>query len=561
MDVSSDGRLLACVCNNGVRLWDLATVTDVAFLPVRACSFAAFHPDGRSLFTCGTAGIQRWPIVSANGEKIGLCIGPPQEIGVSADSLVGAFLSPDGRSLGVIFYPGEAHIFDIQEPGRILLLSGQPALYYLSFSPAGHWIATSTWHGSGVKVWDGRTGKLLRDLPVSGTAYVAFSPNGEWLVTSTGQEYRSWQVGSWEPGPLYIPREGAGNMPGNIVFTGDGKMMAIAFSRTLVRLVDPSTGQEFATLPTVAGPCCFTPDGHYLVTGGGGNAIQVWDLHRIRAQLATLELDWAMSPYPPAERSVPAQPIQGKVDLGHSLDFLSGGDSTSIALNSLLLVLNPFNFEAYLRRGRAYGRQDDGPKAIADYSLALALMPPGHMSQGEALFRRSNNYRRVRELSKAQADLQKIAELDLRLPVELHHLVGEQCNALARLYVAGSESERDAKKALPLAKKAVALRPAQWMYINTLGVVQYRLGQYVEAEETLQRSLRESHDEGAGFNLFFLAMCHARRGDAAEARNYHDRAVAWVREQQDKRQAGWKEQLDAFRVEAEDVLKQTAKPR
>ena len=35
-----------------------------------------------------------------------------------------------------------------------------------------------------------------------------------------------------------------------------------------------------------------------------------------------------------------------------------GGDAhTSIGLNSFLLALNPFNFEAYLRRGRAYGRK------------------------------------------------------------------------------------------------------------------------------------------------------------------------------------------------------------
>ena len=66
--------------------------------------------------------------------------------------------------------------------------------------------------------------------------------------------------------------------------------------------------------------------------------------------------------------------------------------------------------------------------------------------------------------------------------------------------------------------------------------------------------------EAAAFDLFFPAMCHARGGDAAKAKDCYDRAVHWVQEQQGKLQPGWAGDLDAFRAEADVLIKQAAKP-
>jgi tetratricopeptide (TPR) repeat protein len=343
-----------------------------------------------------------------------------------------------------------------------------------------------------------------------------------------------------------------------MVFTGDGKTMAIAFSRTLVRLIDPATGQELATLPTVGGPCCFTPDGDYLVTVGQGQTIQLWDLRRIRTQLATMDLDWDPPPNPLAEVSAAAQLLQVKVDLGCAFDLFP--DPTCIGLNSLVLALNPWNFDAHLQRGRAFARQGESENAIADYTMALFLMPSNHKSYGEMLFRRNNNYRRLNDLTKAHADLQTIADLDLDVPVVLRPGAAEQCKTLAWLYVTGQEKQRDPQKALTLVKKAIALAPDNCTLLNTLGVVQYRLGQYAEAEETLERSLRESKGEEAAFDLFFLAMCHARRGELVKAQELFNRAVQWAQEHEGKLQPDWKRQLDALRAEAEAFLQNVAKP-
>ena len=70
----------------------------------------------------------------------------------------------------------------------------------------------------------------------------------------------------------------------------------------------------------------------------------------------------------------------------------------------------------------------------------------------------------------------------------------------------------------------------------------------------LEKSSRESNGEAGAFDWFFLSMCHARRGDAAQANAYYDRAVKWVQAKQDKIPAAWRDELASFRAEADAVL-------
>jgi len=105
-----------------------------------------------------------------------------------------------------------------------------------------------------------------------------------------------------------------------------------------------------------------------------------------------------------------------------------------------------------------------------------------------------------------------------------------------------------------LARQAVKLAPNRWEYWNTLGVTHYRLAEYQQAVVALERSLRQSNGTTAGFDLYFLAMCHQRLGDAARARTCLDGANQWAQEHQAALPPDQQAELRAFRTEAEGVV-------
>ncbi len=106
---------------------------------------------------------------------------------------------------------------------------------------------------------------------------------------------------------------------------------------------------------------------------------------------------------------------------------------------------------------------------------------------------------------------------------------------------------RDPRQALAHAKKAVELAPSEASHWNTLGVVQYRNGEWKAAIEALMKSVRLQDGESNDF--FFLAMAHWRLNEKDKARAWYDQGVAWMEINEPKN-----EETRRFRTEAAALL-------
>src|SRR5581483_601523 len=146
----------------------------------------------------------------------------------------------------------------------------------------------------------------------------------------------------------------------------------------------------------------------------------------------------------------------------------------------------------------------------------------------------------------AAADRKRTAELTPDEPQALNDLAWDLAN--------GPPAQRDPKRAVELARRALKAKPDEALYFNTLGVALYRAGEYAEAVAALEKSLAGSGGESDAWDLFVLAMCRHRLGQPDRAKADLARAVGWVGKQTkltDRERA----ELAAFRAEAEDLLK------
>jgi tetratricopeptide (TPR) repeat protein len=125
-------------------------------------------------------------------------------------------------------------------------------------------------------------------------------------------------------------------------------------------------------------------------------------------------------------------------------------------------------------------------------------------------------------------------------------LAGTYNNLAWLLATCDDLKSRDAKQAVELAKKAVALDPKAG--INTLGVAFYRAGDWKESIVAMKKSM-ELGQGGNSFDWFFHAMAHWKLGNQEEARQWYEKAVQWMEKNSPK-----DEELRRFRVEAAELL-------
>jgi tetratricopeptide (TPR) repeat protein len=235
------------------------------------------------------------------------------------------------------------------------------------------------------------------------------------------------------------------------------------------------------------------------------------------------------------------------------------------ALQTLGLAGAPWNAEAYYQRAQANALLERWPEALADCNAYLVLRtdhPPAYYLRGQVLEHLGRNREAVADylaaMQREPSRVPSLAEIEQVLAGGPRSALEYNNTAWAAVVV---PAERQSTSlSLLLAEKAVLLEPANWFYQNTLGVAQYRLGRWEQAIATLTHALHLSQGQHDAFDLYFVAMSHARLGNAVKARECYDRAAAWWQARKDL-PPGRQAELKAFRAEAEAVLRQPDVPK
>jgi eukaryotic-like serine/threonine-protein kinase len=398
-DVSPDGRLVATCDGDGVRLWESDTGRELAQIKAGASQTVLFHPDGQHLISSSQWGLYDWPIrLDPDRGPDAIRVGPPELLRDAGIEWTKATWMADHQNLALMDNNKACVIIvDSNHPhaARSRAVSFGSGEYRrmrnIAASPDGRWLAVGCWKDAGVRVWDLRRRRLDRTLrpadAVRDTSFfIGFSPDGRWLVSSLYTDnlpgsYLFWRVGTWDVG-LRIDQERNGFAFHAPAFTGDGRLMALGIAPDQVLLADAATGRELARLttlqPVTPTPLVFSPDGTKLVARTNQQTVLVWDLRRIRDQLASRGLDWDAPPYPTDPSSSNAagpRPPPRPVRVVGEVIEPQMRRAAELADMNRRLAAKPDDAEALIHRGWLFTQQKKWPDAISNLEQVLRLRP------------------------------------------------------------------------------------------------------------------------------------------------------------------------------------------
>jgi WD40 repeat protein/Flp pilus assembly protein TadD len=602
---SPDGRFLASVSKQKVKVWDLASSPQeyrlLHPLPTDRVGGVAFAADGRRLASASRdRTVRLWE--AATGRQIRILTGHRDEVRCvafgAADKLLasGSYdgtvklwdpdtgevrhtltgykgriesvaFSPDGRWVAAGGDNPTVSVWGAASGQKVQTLTGHTATVGgVAFSPDGRRLASAS-RDRTVKLWDTETWHQLRTLEgfKEDVLTVAFSPDGSLLATAG--LYGEDGVKLWNPvsGDLTRTLEGLWGSICSVAFSPDGRRLAAVGEDGKVKIWDTAGGQEVLTLkgqPSFIYSIAFSPDGRWLASAGFG--LRLWEAPpdgrtepEDRAALLTPEyvLRWHLNEAEECVQAGQRAAARWHVDrLGHppltdpllnvrlaAIRTEFGQWAEAIDNAETALRLQPNDPQAQFQHGRACQKLGRHAEAVADFTALLTRYP----SAAEFYELRAASHEALGKADLARADRKQAIKLGGKDPTVL--------NNEARQLVTGPAGQRDPARALELIQLAVEQAPDNATFLNTLGVVQYRNGQYKEAVSTLEKSLAAGQGQHDAFDLFFLAMCHARLGDVAKAQDCFDRAVKWVEARKDLPPQAVGE-LKAFRAEAESHL-------
>jgi WD40 repeat protein/tRNA A-37 threonylcarbamoyl transferase component Bud32/DNA-directed RNA polymerase subunit RPC12/RpoP len=276
---SPDGKRLAGLSEQGLRLWDADTGEEVLKVyGVRGGGRTlAFSPDGRHLASAGGGTVRVWD--AKRGQKARVLAG--------GGHMRALCFSPDGRRLGGTSNP-EVRLWDVDRGQEVLAIKGHAfGAGALAFCADGQRLACAFADQPTVTVLDAATGQEVLALQgrLLNVTAVACSPDGQRLASASQDAVQVWDSAT---GREALAMERPGQSTAAVAFSPDGKRLAGACWDGTVRVWDAATGREALALAGHAGPdafngrvpvtgVCYSPDGKRLASAGTDKTVRVWD--------------------------------------------------------------------------------------------------------------------------------------------------------------------------------------------------------------------------------------------------------------------------------------------
>jgi WD40 repeat protein len=220
--------------------------------------------------------------------------GPPRRIcGPTLDPKFA--LSSDGSRM-LARFDNHWQIVDTTGAHAPVRLDDQTDARMMALSPSGKWAALGGWNNDGARIFDATTGRRLCELPVGNYVGVLFSPDERYLVTAP-DGVRAWRTSDWR---LATSFDATGSTPTGLglAIAPDSRTIAIGEPSGQIHLADVDSGRRWATLVhpelTPATSLAFSQDQSQLAvkSPGAGAITYVWNLTKLRQDLADFGLDW-----------------------------------------------------------------------------------------------------------------------------------------------------------------------------------------------------------------------------------------------------------------------------
>jgi tetratricopeptide (TPR) repeat protein len=464
--------------------------------------------------------------------------------------------SPDGQLVFTGSDDNKARLWEVKSGKLLRELPHDGNIRTAAFSPDSRLVFTAGAYNK-ARLWEPYSGKLLGvlprfDLPQSHRGYwkppVAFSPNGRFLITGDLDRAQLWKVVEPVPDEPARLRAWVRARTGR-AFDDRGVLLALSYAdwiRSCRQL--EAVGGEWQTLPPAS----------------------AW--HRHQVAQANRSKDWFAVAFH-LDRLLAQEPanLDLRLQRGRLLAlFVRGRWDEAVADLTLVLRSQPDHTNApFARFARAYAHTEQGQwaQAVPDLSFLWKRKPD------EAnLWYFRGSLRAAGELwDGCVADYTQACRLQPNNPVlgcglglaylgrkdeeayrrQRRALLDRFCVAwdprawepraaiaLAALAVIRPLPEKDVRQVLELAEWAYKHQPSNWEHLMVFGAALYRAGKDEEAVKQLSQAAAKRKGGTAFLIDCFLALAYQRLGKADKAKQHRDAALG-----QQKGLSGWQMQI------------------